>query len=62
MGFVGLKVTESRQVAGPTMFSFEEEEKSKRTKKEELEIPSKNLFDLNKPKPEKSNIEKLMRI
>ena len=62
MGFIGLKVTESRQVAGPNMFSFEEEKELARTTKEELEIPSKRLFDLNTPKPKKSNIEKFMRI
>ncbi len=62
MGFVGLKVTESRQVAGPTMFSFEEEKESLEITREELGKQRPKLFELDTPKPKKSNIEKLMGV
>ncbi len=61
MGLVGLKITESRQVAGPTMFSFEEEKEAEITK-EEFRKPSKKLFELETPTQKKSTIEKLMGI
>lgn len=61
MGFIGLKVTESKQVAKPEFFSFEESKEERREEAiNKLERPSKELFSLTPQR--KSNLEKMLGI
>ncbi len=61
MGFIGLKVTESKQVAKPELFSFQESKEERREEPtNKLERPSKELFSLTPHK--KSNLEKMLGI